>query len=223
MLNKVLFVALPALLFCSFQFAAPAFASPSGDAFQAHEPPAINWLDLDYKSKNPKGEKLEAGEHETMAPPLLFALINFGLLLALLGWKAGPPIREYVSGRHGNIKSALEESARLRAEAQKKLAEYSERIAGVESEVESLLKDTRASAEKEKKRILEEAASEAEGMKKAAHDRIEAEIARARSILEEEVAVAAAVAAEKILKAKTSKQDQTNMVDSFIAKIGEGA
>jgi len=206
-------------------------------------PAKINWLDTGYGSKTHDGKQLEKTQAETkkaqeeaaknaekpppdvtpMAPPLVFAIINFLLLIALLVWKGGPPIRKYVKGRHDDIKSALEESAKLRSEAKAKLAEYSERISGVESEVEALLKETRDAAESEKKRILADAEAQVEAMKKAAEERISADIARARHILEEEIANAAIAAAEKILLSKTTKQDQGNLVDSFIAKIGEGA
>src|SRR5690606_14449626 len=105
---------------------------------------------------------------EGTPPGVVFALINFGLLLLLIGWKGGPPIKRMVRQRSKAIDDALKEGAKLRAQAEAKVEEYSSRIAGVEKEVEQLIASVRAAAEEEKRRILDEAAEQAAAMKRAA-------------------------------------------------------
>jgi|GEM_PF-721550 len=169
----------------------------------------INWFSFDY------------GEGKTYAnPPLGFAILNFAILISLLVKFGGPKIRQSLASRHDSIKNALEEGARLRKEAQAKLEEYKERISKVDAEVEQLVSEIRAQAEEEKKRILEEAEKQAAAMKKDAEDRINAEIARARRLLEAEVVSVAVDATEKLLGEHTQANDQARLVDTFISSLG---
>ena len=181
-----------------------------GDAHGGHAAGGINFASFDY------------GEGKAHAdPPLLLALINFGLLLALLGWKAVPALREYWAKKSDDIKDGLEEGTRLREEAEAKLEEYTQRIKDVDAEVEDLIKDIRAEAEAEKERILAEAKAQAEATKKAAEERIAAEIQEARTEIEREVVIAAVAAAEKILQGKVGPQDHQHLVTSFIDSLGD--
>ena len=166
----------------------------------------INFADFSYKD-----------EHKD--PPLLLALVNFALLLALLGWKAAPALRDYWAKKSDSIRDGLEEGERLQKEAKAKLEEYGQRIKDVEREVDELITDIRAEAEAEKKRLLEEAEVQAKATKKAADERIAAEIARARTEIEREVVATAIRTAEKLLKDNVGAADQQKLVDGFISNM----
>lgn len=56
-------------------------------------------------------------------------------------------------------------------------------------------------------------------MKREARARIENEIARARLALEREVVSAAVAAAEKVLRDRTTPDDQARLFDSFITNL----
>jgi F-type H+-transporting ATPase subunit b len=111
---------------------------------------------------------------------------------------AAPAARKLAKERHDQIKTALDEAAKLREQAQQKLAEYETRIKDVDSEVKKLVDGIRADAEADKKRILEAAAVQAAHMKRDAELRIAAEIQMARTQLQREVTAAAATATEKL-------------------------
>ena len=164
--------------------------------------------------------KLKPAEEEPMSAPFLFMLLNFGLLLVILGKYGGPVARNIAQERHDTIKSALDEAARLRDQAQQKLTEYETRIKDVDSEVKKIVNDIRAGAEEDKKRILENAERQAKQMKHDAELRIAAEIETARAKLSREVAVAASAATEKLLKEKVTPDDQKKLVGSFISGMG---
>jgi F-type H+-transporting ATPase subunit b len=178
----------------------------------------FNYTDFGYKSKDIAGGTLEPGE-EPMSTPFVGMLINFGLLLLLLAWKVRPAAREFAGARHEEIKSALEEAAKLRAEAQAKVDEYTLKVQAAEAEVDKLIKDIRADAESERARIIAAAEAQARALQKDADSRIAAEIERARLALEREVVNAATQVAEKILREKTTAADQTKIVDGFLADL----
>ena len=186
-----------------------------------HAPPPLNWFGWDFKTKDTHGGTLEKGE-EHMGPPVLFALINFGLFVGLLVWKAGPGISSWLESRHTGIKDALAEAAILREQAAGKLDEYNKRIADVNDDVEKLMVDIRAEAELEKTKVLEAAGKQAAALKRAADERIEAEIARAKTELQREVITAAASAAERALREKTTPADHRALVAGFITDLNLG-
>jgi F0F1-type ATP synthase membrane subunit b/b' len=158
-------------------------------------------------------------EEEVMSPPFVFMLLNFGILLFILGKFGGPVARKSAEERHDQIKTALDEAAKLRDDAEKKLAEYETRIKDVDAEVKKLVDGIRADAEADKARILATAAKQAEQMKKDAETRIAAEIEFARAALQREVAVAASGATEKLLREKVTGDDQTKLVTTFITNV----
>lgn len=166
---------------------------------------------------NEKGEK---EEEEPASPPFIFMLINFGIFLIILAKTLLPAGQKMSAERHDQIKNALDEAAKLREQAAKKLAEYETRIKDVDSEVKKIVDDIRAAAEEDKKRILESAERQAKQMKHDAELRIAAEIEMARAKLSREVAVAASAATEKLLKEKVTPDDQKKLVGNFISGMG---
>ncbi|HKE19042.1 MAG TPA: ATP synthase F0 subunit B [Kofleriaceae bacterium] len=181
-------------------------------------PPPINWFHLHY-GKDSGGGTLEPGE-EPMPPGLLFALINFAVFVSILVKFAGPKLATYLRVRHETVKGQLDEAARLRAEARDKLDEYNRRIEGMDQEVTRLMHEIRAEAEAERDHMLAQARSQAEALTREAQLRIESEIARARLALEREVVAAAVAAAEKVLRERTTPEDQARLFDGFIASLG---
>jgi F-type H+-transporting ATPase subunit b len=161
----------------------------------------------------------KVAEEEAMSAPFIFMLLNFGILLFILAKFGGPAARKLAQDRHDQIKTALDEAAKLREQAAKKLAEYETRIKDVDDEVKKLVDGIRSDAEADKKRILEAATAQAAQMKRDAELRIAAEIELARSQLTREVSAAATTATEKLLKEKVSGDDQNKLVSTFITNV----
>lgn len=161
-------------------------------------------------------------EEEAMSPPFVLMLLNFALLLLILAKWGGPFMRKTAQERHDQIKTALDDAAKLRKQAADKLAEYETRIKDVDLEVKKLVDGIRADADSDKKRILEAAAVQAAQMKRDAELRIAAEIELARAQLTKEVSAAAATATEKLLREKTTADDQNKLVATFISNVGTG-
>ena len=158
-------------------------------------------------------------EEEPASPPFVFMVLNFALLLGLLAWKGAPFAKKAAAERHDQIKSALDEAAKLRDEAARKLAEFEARLKSADAEIQKLVEGMRADAESDKRRILATAEAQAAQMKRDAEQRIAAEIELARAQLTREVTVAAAAATEKLLREKVTAADQQNLVNAFLADV----
>jgi F-type H+-transporting ATPase subunit b len=181
---------------------------------------------IDPKTNQPVQHGAEVAPEEPMSPPFIFMVLNFAVLLGLLAWKGRPAMRKIAQDRHDQIKTALDEAAKLRDQAAKKLAEYETRLKDADSEIKKMVDGMRADAEADKKRILATAEAQAAQMKKDADQRIAAEIEYARATLTRQVTDAAIAATEKILRAKETTEDEANLVNAFIGdlqKAGETA
>jgi F-type H+-transporting ATPase subunit b len=191
----------------------------------------FNFFRFDYSGLDEYGDKYGDGvekdrhgrvlhEEEPMSPPFVFMLINFGLLLIIIAKWGRPVARQIAQDRHDQIKSSLDEAAKLRDEAAQKLKDYETRIKDVDAEITKLVEGIRADAEADRARILKAAGEQAAQMKRDAELRIAAEIETARAQLAREVSAAAGTATEKLLRDKTTPDDQKKLVSSFISGLG---
>ncbi len=215
--------------------AAPAAAEAHGGGHGHHDPSThFNFFSLSYRNKDQAGGKFGDGkvgdvpvsEHnaeEPMSAPFVLMLLNFGVLLVLLAKFGGPAARKMAETRSDEIKNALDEAAKLRKQAAAKLDEYNAKLAQSEAEMEAMLKGMRADAEADKARILAAADAQAASVKRDAELRIAAEIQRARAELSREVALAAATAAEKLVREKINATDHASLVDGFIRDVEAAA
>ena len=198
----------------------------AGEAEDTDPSRHFNFANFSYSGKDEYGGKYGDGDQVTPdgvkveAPPFLFLVLNFARLFYLLMKYLWPAGQKVAADRHDQIKNALDEAAKLRAEAQKKLEEYEARIKNVDGEIKKLVDGIRADAQADKNRILEQAAAQAAQMKKDAESRIAAEIELARTQLTKEVTAAAVGATEKLLKDKTTPDDQRKLVQTFIGGVG---
>jgi F-type H+-transporting ATPase subunit b len=204
----------------------------------AHEDPSkyFNYyegLPLGYRGKDKAGGPLGDGKlgdqplppnttEEPMPTPFVLMLLNFAILVWILIKYGRPAARKMAETRSDQIKSALDEAARLRDDAKAKLEEYSKRLAAADAEMTKMIEQVRADAEADRVRVIAAAEAQATALKKDAEERIAAEIAIARLALAQEVATAAAAAAEQLIRDKATSADHTKLVDGFIAEVATG-
>jgi F0F1-type ATP synthase membrane subunit b/b' len=177
----------------------------------------------DGVNKNPVTGEVIPGEEHEMSAPFIFMVLNFILFLILLAWKAKPAFEKLAADRHDQIKTALDEAAKLRKQAADRLEEYQAKLAKADAEIKAMVDGMRADAEADKKRILENADRQAAQLQKDADARIAAEIQIARTTLTREVTYAATAAAEKLLKEKMTPSDQQQVINTFISGVQAAA
>jgi len=212
---------------------AGAQAADAGHGGGHHGDPTKNWnwLGLHYgkdiaggklgdgKNFDPKTGKTVDGPEEPMSAPFILMAVNFLILMALLIWKGKPAVQKIAADRHDQIKTALDEAAKLRKQAQDKLTEYETKLKDADAEIKKLVDGIRTDAEADKVRILANAEKQSAQMKRDAELRIAAEIEVARAMLTREVTAAASAATEQLLRAKMMPGDQQKLVSSFITDV----
>ena len=148
-----------------------------------------------------------------------FRVMNFAVLVIVLVVLLRKPLSQALSSRIKVIKDELEDLEARKKDAEKKLAEYTERLSQLEKEAETIVDDYIKQGNEAKARILKEAESSAEKLKAQARRNIEYEFQQAKLKLQEEIFESSLEKAEEIIKSKFSEDDQDRIVDEYLKKV----
>ena len=151
-----------------------------------------------------------------------FRVMNFSVLAIALVFVLRKPLSQALSARITGIKSQMEDLEARKAEAEKQLAEYSEKLSRLEKESEMIVEDYIKQGNEAKARILKEAESAAEKLQTQARRNIEHEFKQAKLKLQKEIFETSLVKAEEILKGKISGEDQDRLVNEYLRKVEAG-
>jgi F-type H+-transporting ATPase subunit b len=151
-----------------------------------------------------------------------FRVMNFAVLAIALVFILRKPLSQALGARITGIKDQLEELEARKAEAEKQLAEYSEKLSRLEKESEQIVEDYIKQGHEAKARILKEAESATEKLQTQARRNIEHEFKQAKFKLQEEIFESSLAKAEEILKGRISGDDQDRLVDEYLRKVEAG-
>jgi F-type H+-transporting ATPase subunit b len=148
-----------------------------------------------------------------------YRVMNFAVLAIVLFLILRKPLTQALNGRIQGIKDQLSELEAKKKEAEKKLADYNEKLARLDGEAERLVAEYIQQGNEAKARILAEAESAAAKMEDQARRNIEHEFKQAKQKLQQDVIEQALVKAEAIIKDKISATDQDKLVDEYLEKV----
>ena len=151
-----------------------------------------------------------------------FRVMNFTVLAIVLVFLLRKPLSQALGARIKGIKDQLEDLEARKAEAEKQLAEYSEKLSRLEKESDKIVEDYIKQGNEAKARILKEAQSAADKLQSQARRNIEHEFKQAKLKLQQEIFETSLAKAEEILKGKISGEDQDRLVDEYLRKVETG-
>ena len=152
---------------------------------------------------------------------IIWTVITFLLLLAILWRFAWNPILGALDARERAIQKTIEDAERLQAEAQALLEEHAKRLAEAREERNKIIDEARQAGEHMKKDILEKARAESEKVLERAHRQMELETEQAIQTIRGQAADLALKAAEKILERALTDADHRRLADEAIAELVE--
>jgi F-type H+-transporting ATPase subunit b len=148
-----------------------------------------------------------------------FRLMNFAVLAGGLFFLLRKPIPRALNGRIRGIEDQLKDLEAKKSEAEKRLAEYTQKLGDMEKEAERIMADYARQGEEAKARILKEAQSAAEKLQVQARRNIEHEFEQTKAVLQREIFEKALARAEEMLKQSVTPQDQTQLVEEYLQKV----
>ena len=153
---------------------------------------------------------------------LAWRVLDFAVLMAIIVWgMKKADVAGLLQARRSGIEKALQEAVTARDLAETKFAEYRDKLAKANEEIDAISAAIREEGAKEKARIIAEARVTAEKIKDQARQTADQEIVKARAELRAEAARLAVQLAEQTLKEKINKDDQDRLVGEYLTKVVE--
>lgn len=153
---------------------------------------------------------------------ILWTIITFLIVLAILRGTAWKPLIGALTAREEKIRSSLADAERAQQNAQKLLEENRRQLAAAEEHSQRIIKEGRDMAERIKAEILEKANTAANQTIAQAREEIQREKEAALTQLRSEVADLAILAAGKLLDANLDTAKQRALVDTVINDLNKG-
>lgn len=168
-----------------------------------------------------EGEKTEGIALFTSANigNFIFTVIIFGGFITLLSKTAWGPILKTLKQREDNIHHALVEAKREREEADALLAKYKEQIEHAREEATAIVEEGKRDAEDVRRRIHEEAQTEAKQMVERAKREIQLATDAAVKELYDKTAEVAVGVAGSIIQRELSASDHQQLVSEALQRI----
>lgn len=151
---------------------------------------------------------------------LFWRILNFAVLMFLLVKFGAKPIGNALGGRQKRIKEELQELERRRDEAQKQYRDFEAKLATVEKDIDSIVARAVAQAEVEKTKIIEKAEKAVSDLKRQSELAIQNEIVEARRTLKNEITEQAAAMAEELIVKNLKPEDQVQIIENYLNKVG---
>lgn len=160
---------------------------------------------------------------------MIWTLVAFVITMWVLSKFAFPRISQALEERAERVNRNIDESERLRAEADELLTEYRERLKEAREQADDIMVRARKASETAKAEATAEGKARHDELVAAARKDIEAETRRSLDQIRKQVADLTVLATEKVARKSLSPEDQKRLVEEalgevdFSALAGEGA
>jgi len=163
----------------------------------------------------------EEAEHGTSIMDWVWKLLNFGILVGVLGYYLAKPIKEHLKQRRDLIEKSIKESQEAKSLAAKALAEVEERLKLKDKEVADIIASAIESGQREKARLIEEGEKLKVKIVEQAKTNIDFEVKKAKQAIQAEAVEASIKLAEEKIKSRMTPQEQERLLKESI-KLIEG-
>ncbi len=152
---------------------------------------------------------------------IIFQLLMFIILMALLKKFAWGPLMGIMKQREEHIAGEIESAENSRVEANKLLEEQKALLKEARQEAQNMIENSKKHGENQRQEIMETARQEAERLKETARLEIAQEKENAVAALREQVASLSVMIASKVIEKELTAEDQEKLINEYIERAGE--
>jgi len=152
---------------------------------------------------------------------IIFQLLIFVILLALLRKYALGPVMGIMKQREDHIANQLDSAEKSNAEAMKLVEDQKKELVAARKEAQELLEKARKQADVQRDQIVAAAKAEAENMKENAMREITREKELAIQSVQQQVASLSVLIASKVLEKEVKTEDQSAIFDQYLKEVGD--
>lgn len=150
---------------------------------------------------------------------MIWTLVAFVITMWVLSKFAFPRISQALEERAERVNRNIDESERLRAEADELLAEYRERLKEAREQADDIMVRARKASEAAKAEATAEGKARHDELVAAARKDIEAETRRSLDQIRKQVADLTVLATEKVARKSLSPEDQKRLVEEALGEV----
>ena len=150
---------------------------------------------------------------------MIWTLIAFGATLFVLSRFALPRIGEALEKRANTIRESIDAAEKQRAEADRLLAEYRERLREAREQADDIVARARKAADAAEADAAASGREKREELVAAARRDIEMETRRSLERIRKEVADLTVLTTEKVTRKTLSGDDQKRLIDEALAEV----
>ncbi len=148
-------------------------------------------------------------------------MLAVGFLFFFLSFVLWNPAKELIQKRRDKIKNEMETAKADMDKALTMKAEYEEKLANADKDVDVILSEGRRKALAREEQVVAEANEEAKRIRERAEKEIELEKSKARDDVKQEMISVAGAIAGKFVAAELDKNAQAKLIDDALNEIGE--
>lgn len=152
---------------------------------------------------------------------MMWAALNFFVLLAILYKFAYDPLLKMLDDRRNTIESSLRHAEEVRVDIERMKQEAQSNLLEARKEAQEIVSRATKIGEETREEILSKAKDEAANERKKAVQEIETAKDRALNELRDTAATLAIMAAEKVLGKTITSDDHQKMVREFVDEVGD--
>ena len=150
---------------------------------------------------------------------LLWGLVGFALLMAILFKFVFPKMNTMLDERSAKIQGQMEEAESQRQQAEQLRRQYEEQLADARNQGNTLVEESRAQAERVRADVLAKAEEEAQQIRDRARADIDAERGRIVQDLRGQVATLSVELAGRIVQRELNPEQHRQLVDQYINEL----
>lgn len=150
---------------------------------------------------------------------LLWGLVGFALLMALMSKFAFPHLNRMLAERQAKIQGQLEEAESVRQQAEELRRQYEEQLGDARNRANEIVEEAKTDAERVRGEIVKRAEDEAAQILAKAREDVEADRGRFVSELRGQVAALSVELAGKIVQRELDATQHQALVDQYINEL----
>jgi len=163
----------------------------------------------------------EEGSHSSGLTDFLGKVLNFVLLFGGLAFVLAKPVRAFLERAVESVRKTMAEAVSSKEEAERELGSITTRLAGLSEEARKIQENGESVGQKDKTRISELAAREAEKLRAMAREEIEARAQASREELRRYAAELAISQAGARIERRLTPELQARLIDESIDILGK--
>ncbi len=164
---------------------------------------------------------LAAAEGGVHLIDILYQLVIFLVLLALLKKFAWGPLLKVMREREEHIANEIDTAEKNREDAARLQREAQEQLRNTRQDAQKIIEDARKAAVEQEQGIIEAARAESDRLKEAARQEIKQEKENAIKALQDHVASLSVQIASKVIEKELSAKDQDKLIQDYLKEVGE--